>query len=166
MKLDLCEISALYFIHLHCFYRCYIFSFSSFISAEVYFTSTYYLKAFPTAAYFNVCNHHMCLFFPASLLFLFVELPLRAKAGKAMEDVSVAGGHLANYMQCFQQLLYCLQVCPGFGQLMILLNFHCPFIYRFLSQLVLYLDQCMLKAEYIFQKSVTNQTCNILHRNH
>lgn len=64
---------------------------------------------------------------------VFVELPLRAKAGIAMEDVSVAGGHLANYMQCFQQLLYCLQVCPGFGQLMILLNFHCPFTVFYLS---------------------------------
>ena len=61
---------------------------------------------------------------------LFIELPLRAKAGKATEGVSVAGGLLANYMQCFRQLLYCLQVCPMFGQLMVsqlLLSLYLPF---------------------------------------
>lgn len=68
----------------------------------MYFTSTYYLNAFPTAVYFNVHDHHMRLLFPASLLFLlFVKLQ-RAKASKAMEDVSGGGDLLANYMQYFR----------------------------------------------------------------
>lgn len=159
MKLELCEISALHFIHLHCFYRCYIFPFSSQLKCIWLPLTTLKLSL---QLHILTCNCHMYLFFQhlSSFSSSFVELLLKSQGWQSHGRCFSSRWPLSKLRAVLSTAtilspgLSCVWSANSLSQL--LLSLYLPF---FTSSCFMF-RAMMLKAEYGYQKSCTNQTCN------